>query len=137
MMRFIRKAFLDPETLQSHTWSLYVYRKGDIWAFDYSSLGIKAEPFVAGIPAIINFHLEKHGMLEQAKREGFALKFTAEAELNHTDIILDLDLEKDDGGVYRDRESGLEGWLCPALKTFFTNAPPTLKVELGIPRRSK
>ena len=102
------------------------YKRNGTWMFDDERVGLRGEPFVAGMPEIIEtiLHNEK---IQQAE-DGFVLVFSAypfpgaKVELRR--------LREDVGGNwYAWTQTGMEGWLCPALFHYFATAPEQLFVQ--------
>ncbi|MHA2278428.1 MAG: DUF6717 family protein [Candidatus Kariarchaeaceae archaeon] len=102
------------------------------WAFDDKTTGLVAEPFVSGMPEIIDMAL-KH---EKMERKKFRLVFSADflpdyklkLQLINTDIIA--------GNYYKVVEGpndmlGMKGWLCPATLKYFSTYPETLYLKAG------
>ena len=103
------------------------YDRGS-WVFDDDATGLVKEPFVAGIPEIINKLIDVNG-IEDAKN-GFKLTFSSnEFPGNH--ISLTKLNEEHGGNWYSWDNENMEGWLCPALLKYFNKAPEYLfaKVE--------
>jgi hypothetical protein len=97
------------------------YRYASTWAFDDAAAGLKAEPFVSGIPQMIDTLVAPIPNAEH----GFRLLFSSEpfpgfqVELRKT--------RTEYGGVwYRWAGEDAEGWLCPALFRYFETPPPAL-----------
>lgn len=92
------------------------------WVFDDPSVGLAREPFVAGIPEMIDVLAAD---VPDARR-GFRLTFSdqpfpgAQRRLDH--------VRPDLGGhYYRFADPpAMEGWLCPALFHYFDEAPASL-----------
>jgi hypothetical protein len=91
------------------------------WVFDDPAVGLTREPFVSGVPEMIN-ELVKD--IPDA-RKGFRLLFSSspfpgyQKEFSWT--------RGDYGGNwYRCDEPAMEGWLCPALFKYFDAAPKKL-----------
>ena len=95
------------------------------WVFDDAQKGLEKEPFVSGIPEIISN--EVRGISNAEK--GFRLLFSANSFPNYS-VKLSWVREESGGNWYRTNE-GAEGWLCPALFHYFTDAPANIfaKVE--------
>lgn len=102
------------------------YRWAGTWVFDDPKVDLRAEPFVAGIPEMID------DMVAQAKIEnaeaGFRLLFSA---LPFPGVQLHLVKEPDQigafGGTWYRKDGTKEtGWLCPALFKYFPVAPEQL-----------
>ncbi len=100
----------------------------EAWVFDDADVGLKQEPFVEGIPAMINALVAD---IPEA-RAGFRLLFSAEPfpgyqrklerrrpEFNGWWYALEID----GGGALE------EGWLCPALFRYFAEAPAEIYVK--------
>ena len=96
------------------------YWHAGTWVFDDASKGLDKEPFVCGIPEIIDLAVEN---IENAQR-GFRLLFSGQAFPGHT-FKLVWKRSEDGGNWYVDGE-GREGWLCPALFKYFREAPKEL-----------
>jgi hypothetical protein len=94
------------------------------WVFDDAAAGLKQEPFVAGVPEMIN-HLVAD--IPQARR-GFRLLFSASPFPGYQRRLQRL-REESDGWWYATDEPPMEGWLCPALFRYFHDAPPALYVK--------
>jgi len=92
------------------------------WCFDDPTVGLRAEPFVQGVPEILS-RLVKD--IPDA-RAGFRLLFSVSEfpgyQLRATKV-------RDDcgGAWYRTEDS--EGWLCHALFKYFDQAPDELFVR--------
>lgn len=104
--------------------SLFVlkpYWHHDSWVFDDDRVGLQAEPFVFGIDKMINFLTED---VHNAKN-GFRLIFSTQkfpgyqAELNWV-------REEAAGNWYYSPTYSIEGWLCPALYNYFSEAPKNI-----------
>lgn len=88
------------------------------WVFDDEGVSLEREPFVVGVPEMINKLVEDAG-IENA-REGFRMVFSAGRFLGL--IQLDKQREEDGGCWYRSPKFELEGWLCPAMFRYFSEA---------------
>lgn len=102
------------------------YRHAGTWVFDDPARDLKQEPFVAGIPEMIDFVLG--GMEIQNPELGFRLIFSDElfsAEDYSNVVRVDLLRLENGGAWYQLVRFGktMEGWLCPALLKYF-NKPP-------------
>lgn len=98
---------------------IWPYRDRGTWMFDDASVGLVREPFVAGIPEMIE-ELVKD--IPEAP-SGFKLVFSAEA-FPTAQVELQRSREEAGGAWYRWAEKDREGWLCPALLKYFS-APPS------------
>ena len=91
------------------------------WVFDDDATGLVREPFVSGIPEIIN---ELVAEISDA-RSGFRLLFSA-APFPGYQASLTRDRTEFGGTWYRSDRDGAQGWLCPALFKYFPEAPARL-----------
>jgi len=94
------------------------------WVFDDESVGLNREPFVAGVPEVID-NLVKD--IPNA-RSGFRLLFSS-APFPGYQIELTRAKEEYGGYWYRVKDQSAEGWLCPALFRYFETAPETIYVK--------
>jgi hypothetical protein len=102
------------------------YRYQGTWVFDDPAAGLVREPFVAGIPEMID-HLVAD--IPSAQR-GFRVLFSAQPFPGHQKKLTWL--RADDAGTgnwYRLEDPPMEGWLCPSLFKYFAKAPPELYVK--------
>ena len=97
------------------------YRHAGTWVFDDPNRGLYQEPFVAGIPEVIDKIVKDIPDAE----EGFRLLFSAHPFPSHTHTLVWK--RKDSGGNwYECPQLQMEGWLCPALLKYFREAPKTI-----------
>lgn len=107
---------------------LYPYLLRDTWVFDDPRTGLKEEAFVAGSTEMIS-------RLVAAKKipnpeQGFLLRFAA-TPFDGYDVRLTWQSgNAKAGNWYVGKVAGqaMEGWLCPALYCYFTEAPPEIYV---------
>lgn len=93
------------------------------WVFDRPDLGLYQEPFVLGVPHMID-QLTKD--ITNA-RNGFRLIFSHEPFPQFNDKLTRL--QRDMGGWwYRDNKAN-KGWLCPAIFCFFKTAPMHIYIK--------
>ena len=101
------------------------YRTGsNSWAFDEPRLGLHREPFVQGIPQIIDRAVAWLPGSDKSVRLTFSQQAFPGAQLR-----LDRRQEQDGGNWYHCAEYNMDGWLCPALFKFFPRAPAHLYVK--------
>ena len=100
------------------------YRTGRTWAFDEARLGLTREPFVQGIPEMIDKLTKDIPGSEQSVRLIFSQRPFPGAQLQ-----LDRRHEQDGGNWYYSKDYQMEGWLCPALFKFFPRAPQHIYVK--------
>ena len=100
------------------------YRAHGTWVFDDPAAGLVQEPFIAGIPAMIDLLVEDNPNASQ----GFRLLFSADQIPGFQVSVVWL-REENGGNWYRDPDTDMEGWLCPALFRYFEKAPDLLYVK--------
>jgi hypothetical protein len=98
------------------------YWHAGTWVFDDTRTALVQEPFVSGVPEMID---QLVADIPDARR-GFRLLFSADPFPGA--VRFELMREKDGGAYYRD-DQGNEGWLCPALFLYFEQAPPQLHAK--------
>jgi len=103
------------------------YRWEGLWVFDDERVGLVKEPFVAGADTLIDVAIERKGIKSADK--GFLLFFSA-TPFPGADFHLEWSRAESSGNVYVWRETGQEGWLCPALLKYFEEPPANLYVQL-------
>lgn len=94
------------------------------WVFDDAATGLKAEPFVNGVPEMI----ERLVADIPTARAGFRLTFSAR-EFPGYELRLDRGEAHAGGYYYRAPATGQRGWLCPALFKYFHDAPAAIYVS--------
>lgn len=100
------------------------YRDHDTWVFDDASVGLVKEPFVAGVPEMIDVLVKD---IPNAG-DGFRLLFSAKAFPDYQKKLVWL--RGDMGGnYYRFEDSSMEGWICPAMFKYYSTAPKELYVK--------
>jgi len=97
------------------------YKQANTWVFDDPQAGLEREPFVAGIPQVLDRLTA--GIADADK--GFRLYFSAQPFPGHQ-IELTWLRPETGGNWYRCEEYQSEGWLCPALGKYFREAPKKL-----------
>lgn len=97
---------------------IFPYRYHDTWVFDDEKVGLLQEPFVGGMPEMIDLFVQEIPDAQQ----GFKLLFSATPFPGYQ-AILDWKREESGGNWYSWEEHQLEGWLCPALYKYFPQAP--------------
>jgi hypothetical protein len=97
---------------------IFPYLKNGVWMFDDDAVGLKQEPFVMGIPEMINSLVAEIPGAD----DGFALYFS-ESPFPGFQVKLDWIKEEYEGNWYLLDGTDQEGWLCPALFNYFDRAP--------------
>jgi hypothetical protein len=91
-----------------------------MWVFDDPDVDLKHEPFVRGMPEIID------RLLDDPNVERFNLIFS---DASFPGAVRADWVREDSGGNWY-RVEGREGWLCPALFHYFDEAPRELYAQL-------
>src|ERR1017187_1807682 len=100
------------------------YRYAGTWVFDDSRAGLVREPFVAGVPEMIDDMVV--GI--PGATNGFRLTFSARPFPGYQKKLVWL--RGDTGGNYYKLEgTRKEGWLCPAMLHYYQTAPKELYVK--------
>jgi len=107
---------------------IYPYREHGTWVFDDEKVGLVREPFVAGVPAMIDRLLGKAGIAPELAGKGFRMIFSANP-FPGAEAHLELVRGESGGNWYRWAEHPDEGWLCPALFKYFEEAPEHIYVK--------
>ena len=94
------------------------------WVFDDPATGLDQEPFVSGVPDMINDLVRD---IPNA-RQGFRLLFSSQP-FPGFQRQLKWVREEMGGNWYRSDQPEMEGWLCPALFRYFEKAPEELYVK--------
>jgi hypothetical protein len=106
------------------------YRYNGTWVFDDPSAGLKREPFVAGVPEMIDVLVKD----VPNSQEGFRLLFAANPFPGYQKKLAWL--RGDQGGnYYKLDDPPLEGWICPAMFRYYKDAPPNLYIKAEAMRR--
>ena len=100
------------------------YRHAGTWVFDDPAVGLRQEPFVAGIPEMIDQMVEGIPNAES----GFRLLFSPRPFPGHTHKLT-LSRSDQGGAWYYSEEHDKEGWLCPALFKYYHEAPEAIYVK--------
>lgn len=96
----------------------------DTWVFDDASKGLEKEPFVRGIPEMMDILIKD---IPDA-RSGFRLLFSSQPFSGYQ-AELTLVREEFGGHWYKVKDLEAEGWLCPALLRYFDTAPQSLHIR--------
>ena len=100
------------------------YQYGGTWVFDDAAAGLRREPFVAGVPEMINLLVRD---IPNATN-GFRLLFSAQAFPGYQRKLTWVRPEGG-GNYYRMDDPPMEGSLCPALFRYYRDAPKELYVK--------
>lgn len=102
------------------------YRSAGTWVFDDPRVGLRAEPFVSGIPELIDKLVADANIADADK--GFRLIFSAQAFPGHQTKVVWRRGESG-GNWYYSEKYDMEGWLCPALFKYMKRAPKEIYVK--------
>jgi len=95
------------------------------WVFDDPSKELVREPFVSGTDNMIDMLTT---CIPNAE-DGFILVFSAQPFPDH-DTVLVWIREEHNGNWYYEEDTGILGWLCPALLKYFDKAPGRIYVQI-------
>ncbi len=98
-----------------------------LWVFDDPAVGLDKEALVAGMPEMILAACAAAGVTNPEK--GFLALFSKDP-FPSARICLQWVREESGGNVYMWGDTGLEGWLCPALFKYFDAAPEKMYVDV-------
>ena len=94
------------------------------WVFDDPEKGLMREPFVLGMGEMIDRITTEQGIGNSD--DGFRLFFSRSMPTYTGVYHLKLMAEESGGGWYRNVETRLCGWLCPAMFLYFETLPEEL-----------
>lgn len=100
------------------------YRHAGAWVFDDPNTGLVREPFIAGIPEMIDYLVKD---IPEANK-GFRLLFSAQPFPGYMMKVTWRRAERG-GNWYYSEKMSMEGWLCPALFKYFKDAPKDIYVK--------
>jgi hypothetical protein len=101
--------------------ALYPYKHEGLWVFDDPEVGLRREPFISGIDRMIDRLMTG---IPGAER-GFRLLYSPTPFPGYT-VKLEWRRAEYGGNWYWCQQFEIEGWLCPALLKYFTEAPPEI-----------
>jgi hypothetical protein len=94
------------------------YQYQGTWVFDDAAVGLHREPFVSGIPAMIDDMVKEIPDAAQ----GFRLLFSAQPFPGYTHRLTWRRADST-GNWYYCEQLDQEGWLCPGLIRYYREAP--------------
>jgi hypothetical protein len=94
------------------------------WVFDDDSVGLRREPFIKGVPEMIDELVKDI----PDSRQGFRLTCSEHEFPGYQRKLIWVRAENG-GNFYRIENPNLQGWLCPAMFRYFSQTPRTLYVE--------
>lgn len=104
------------------------YRWEGLWVFDDPAKGLDKEPFIEGMPEIIEYGCSRKG-IEKPER-GFTVYFSAQ-RMPGVDYVLKLVGPEESGHIYELEGTEMQGWLCPALMKYFDEPPEHIYIKLA------
>lgn len=102
------------------------YEMGE-WVFDDPDRDLVQEPLVGGMPEIIDYVCKDIPDYEKGFKTLFSANFFPGASHLLTFVKPD---EYGSGHWYRHEQSGMEGWLCPALLKYFEEPPAQIHIQV-------
>jgi hypothetical protein len=117
-------AFLTPRPPANAIMVIAPYRYNGTWVFDDAHTGLVREPFVAGVPEMIDVLVAD---IPDAT-SGFRLTFSAHQFPGFQKKLTWL-RGGSSGNYYRLEKPPMEGWICPALFRYYGEAPKELYVR--------
>ena len=103
---------------------LMPYRHAGTWVFDDPAVGLRQEPFVAGIPEMMDAMVKD---IHDPER-GFRLLFSTQPFPGYSHKLAWRRGDKS-GNWYYSEEFRKEGWLCPGLFKYYKDAPKEIYVK--------
>jgi hypothetical protein len=111
------------------------YKWEGMWVFDDDRVGLVKEPFVAGIPEMIESILT---IKKIDGENGFLLLFS-DGLFKGAELTIEWVRFEYNGDIYRIAEvfgmkvvsiQNMEGWLCPALRLYYPEAPAKIYLQV-------
>lgn len=97
---------------------LEIRKTGCTWVFDDASKGVVNEPFVSGVPTIINHILDNKKIVESTVQA-----FFSQSKFPGADACLTFVKREKKGAWYKFQS--MKGWFCPCFwKYFDVGSPP-------------
>lgn len=106
---------------------LELRRMGNTWVFDDLPKGVVNEPFVAGVPTIIDRLLARKGITERTVHVYFS-----DGPFPDADACLSFLREDLNGAWYT--YQGMRGWFCPCFWKYFDKENPPKRVYIKLER---
>ncbi|NQT93809.1 MAG: hypothetical protein HQ559_13705 [Lentisphaerae bacterium] len=100
------------------------YKTAGTWVIDDPTRGLEREPFVAGIPKLIDRLTQDIPGAET----GFRLLFSA-GEFPGFTHKMTWKRKSSSGNWYYSEEFKAEGWLCPAFFKYFSKPPRAIYIK--------
>jgi hypothetical protein len=100
------------------------YRYAGTWVFDDAAAGLRREPFVGGVPQMMDYLVRD---IPNATN-GFRLLFSTQMFPGYQQKLVWV-RPGGAGNYYRIESPPMEGWICPALFRYYRTAPKELYVK--------
>jgi len=100
------------------------YRYNGTWVFDDPRFGLVREPFVAGVPEMIDVLVADIPDADKGFRLTFSSRPFPDFQRKLTWVRGDME-----GNYYRIDNPPMEGWICPAMFKYYDKPPPELYVK--------
>jgi hypothetical protein len=102
------------------------YKWNGLWVFDDPSVELEREPFVAGIPEMIEAVVKEF----PSPDKGFLMLFSSFPFPGHVVHLRKLREDGLGGTWYQWTATNQEGWLCPALLKYYPVSPDNIYVQV-------
>ncbi len=106
---------------------IHPYKYEGMWVFDDEKTDLVQEPFVSGADDIIDKMVSDIPKAD----EGFSLLFSSMPFPGHQ-AEFEWRREESGGNWYYIKNLGMEGWLCPALFKYFSDAPKSIYAQFKV-----
>ena len=100
------------------------YKYNGAWVFDDERFGLVREPFVAGVPEMIDTLVADIPSADKGFRLTFSANPFPDFQRKLTWVRSELG-----GNYYKIDDPPMEGWICPALFKYYDKAPSELFVK--------
>ncbi len=104
---------------------IFPYKYQEMWVFDDEAVGLTKEPFVSGMPQIIDILVKDIPNAEN----GFKLLF-ANTPFPGYQAQMTWLKEEYQGNWYYWEQEDMKGWLCPALFKYFATTPKEIYCQV-------
>jgi len=96
------------------------------WVFDDVKVDLEKEPFISGIPEIIDHYTKD---LKDPK-SGFTAFFSRGLFPGVNLVLVKINDELKEGWYHVENNISLKGWLCPALLKYFSEPPKKIYIRI-------
>lgn len=110
--------------MKNSIFSIKPYKYEGTWVFDDERVGLVKEPFLMGIPEMIDEVL----LNRKITTEAFTVFFSSTG-FPEADLVLEKQEEESGGTWYLNKSNESRGWLCPALFLYYKIAPKQIFVK--------